>query len=257
VHALIAAQQAAVDGLLAEPHRSVVPPPQGTEPTSYHLVAPRPAIPATTVDAAPGPEEPAAASPRRPRRTAALVTAGAVAAAGIGVGAYLLLRDPNGPPVPDKYLKAPVCAEAAAQLPLPASERKPDEDRYLEQSTYARINCSWYGSTVVAGQRYRDQTPSASVQWELQRSAGSSGNATQTQRKDFTSAAKGKRRDNGLGIGDEAYWDSSGSGDGCSLSVRDGNLSLSVGLGGKEHPAAGCEAEAVKVARAALAAMPR
>jgi hypothetical protein len=39
--------------------------------------------------------------------------------------------------------------------------------------------------------------------------------------------------------------------------VRDGNLSMSVGLGGKEHPAAGCEAEAVKVARAALAAMPR
>ncbi|MFF2145548.1 protein kinase [Kitasatospora sp. NPDC058190] len=249
VHALIAAQQAAVDGLLAQPHRTVAHRTVVVEPREL----PDPTALATVLAPAPAEAPPV----RRSRRTAALVTAGAVAAAGIGVGAYLLLSDPNGPAVPDKYLKAPVCAEAAAQLPLPSSERKQDADGYLEQSTFARTSCFWYGSTVVAGQRYLEQTPSAAVQWELQRSAGSSDNATQKQRKDFAHAAKGKRRDDGLGIGEEAYWDSPGNGEGCSLAVRDGNLSLSVGLGGKEHPAAGCEAEAVKVARAALAAMPR
>ncbi|MER6300089.1 serine/threonine-protein kinase [Kitasatospora sp. NPDC001539] len=260
VHALIAAQRAQVDALLANPQAAAVPRPQGTEPTSYHLAAP---YLATTVDAAPGPAEPAgsaapagSAPPRRPRRPAALVAAAAVVVAATGVGGYLLLRDPNSPAVPDKYVKAPVCAEAAPRLPLPSARREPDEDRYDEQSSTARTSCSWYGVIVVAGQTYRDQQPSATVRWDLRRSAGSSDDATRTQREDFAVSAAGHRRDDGLGVGEEAYWDSPANGENCSLAVRDGNLRVLVGLGGADHPAAGCQAEAVKVARAALDAMP-
>ncbi|MEU9041650.1 MULTISPECIES: serine/threonine-protein kinase [unclassified Kitasatospora] len=264
VHALITAQQTAVDGLLADPQGAAPPRARTSEPTSYHLAAPGLTALATAVDTgsetdppAPVPVVAAGTPPRRSRRTAALVTAGVVAAA--GVGGYLWLRDandPNGPAVPDKYVKAPACAEATGRLPLPAAERKQEEDHYVEQSSRAETDCYWYGSSVVSGTTYWDRNPSAIVRWMLQRSAGTSDNATQVQRKDFGDLAAGERRASGLGVGEEAYWGSVGNGTNCSLHVRDGNLRLSVDLGGKAHPADGCEAQAVTVARAALAAMP-
>ncbi|MFD8756183.1 serine/threonine-protein kinase [Kitasatospora sp. NPDC059577] len=259
VHTLIAAQQTAVDGLLTDLPGAAPTRPRRDEPTSYHLAVPGRTALATAVDTGPGADAPAAVDGtprRRSRRTAvALATAGAVAAAGLG--AYLWLRDPNGPAVPDKYLKAPVCAEAAGRLPLPAAERKQDDDHYSEQSSNAETRCYWYGSSVVSGTRSWDQDPSAIVRWTLRRSAGTSDNATQVQRADFGRSAGGKRSASGLGIGEQAYWDSPGRGANCSLAVRDGNLVLSVDLGGTGHPASGCEAEAATLARAALAAMPR
>lgn len=227
VHALIAAQQRAVDGLLGAPEaRTVVIDPRA---------APR--------------------GRRRARRTAAPAVAG-VLVAGLGVGGYLLWGPQDGAGVPDKYLKAPICAEAAGGLHLPADQRKPDKDWYVERSGTAETRCSWYGSSVVQGVRSEDRDPSATVQWELRRSAGNSENATKAQRDDFSAAAKDRQAD-APGIGDEAYWDRPGTGETCALVVRDGNLRLWVRLGGEDHPEPDCKAQAAAVARAALAAMPR
>ncbi|WP_369182167.1 serine/threonine-protein kinase [Streptomyces sp. Y1] len=136
VHALIAAQQRAVDGLLGAPEaRTVVIDPRA---------APR--------------------GRRRARRTAAPAVAG-VLVAGLGVGGYLLWGPQDGTGVPDKYLKAPICAEAAGGLHLPADQRKPDKDWYVERSGTAQTRCSWYGSSVVQGVRSEDRDPSATVQW--------------------------------------------------------------------------------------------
>ncbi|MFF7988819.1 protein kinase [Kitasatospora xanthocidica] len=274
VHRLITEQQTAVDGLLADLRAAVSPRPRGSEPTSYHLAVPGSTALATAVDPGPaaadtpatpgaGTPTPAPATPatppRRSRRTAAvLVTAAVVAAA--GVGGYLWLRDPgdpDGPAVPDKYLKAPVCAEIAGKLPLPAAERKPESDVYNERSSDAETFCHWYGTSVVSGVTYEDQQPSAMLRWRLRRSAGSGDNATQVQRKDFRVTADGRRSASGVGVGEEAYWDEPIRGANCSLAVRDGNLLLSVDLGGTDHPADRCETDAATVARAALAEMPR
>ncbi|GAB7186965.1 protein kinase [Kitasatospora sp. Ki12] len=264
VHRLITEQQTAVDALLAGPRAAVPPRPRGGEPTSYHLAAPGGTALATALDRglptpAPNAVAPADTPPRRSRRTAAvLVTAAVVAAA--GVGGYLWLRDPgdpDGPAVPDKYLKAPVCAEITGKLPLPPAERKPEKDVYSERSSTAETVCHWYGTSVVGGLTYEDQEPSAMLRWRLQRSAGSADNATQVQHKDFRALVDGRRSASGVGIGEEAYWDQPIRGANCSLAVRDGNLIFSVDLGGTDHPADRCEADAATVARAALAAMPR
>ncbi|MFE6054016.1 protein kinase [Kitasatospora sp. NPDC056446] len=273
VHELITAQQRAVDGLLAHPPGAARPGPPEGEPTSYHLAAPGRTALATAVDGGPAgvagarADTPAAAGARadtpaavgaparRSRRTAVLLTAGIVAAA--GVGAYLWLGNPDGAAAPDRYLKAPLCAEAAGRLPLPAAERQPDKDYYFERSSDAQTRCSWYGSHVLSGSTYWDQDPSAFVAWGLRRSAGSSDNATKVQREDFGRSAGGKRRADGVGVGEEAYWDTVNKGTDCSLAVRDGNLVVTVDLGAKGHPAGDCETKAVAVARAAFAAMPR
>ncbi len=91
--------------------------------------------------------------------------------------------------------------------------------------------------------------------WKIRRTSGSD-NGTRVQRKDFGDFAEGKRNAPGIGVGDAAFWDAPGRGESCSLAVRDGNVWLWVGLGGADHPAERCEAQAAEVARAALAAMP-
>ncbi|MGA5824012.1 protein kinase domain-containing protein [Kitasatospora sp. NPDC094028] len=276
VHALITAQQTAVDGLLGAGEGAGAVP-QGTGPEARTVVVdPRAALReaaapggATALDPEPPPAAgppaagPPAAAPAsavrgRPRfrRVAALAAAG-VLVAGLGVGGYLLWGPQDGPAGPDKYVKAPICAEAAGRLNLPADQRKPDKDWYVERTDSAETRCSWYASSVVQGVRYEDKDPSATVRWELRRSAGSGGNATKAQSDDFSDAAKKDRLADAPGIGDEAYWDHPGRGETCALVARDGNLRLWVGLGGDGHPEPDCKAQAAAVARAALAAMPR
>ncbi|WP_327073011.1 serine/threonine protein kinase [Kitasatospora purpeofusca] len=270
VHTMVAAQQAEVDRLLADPGRTlvlravapevvVVQP----EPTALRTVLDASATGSGDARAAVDPTSaPAPDPPRRRRRPTALVTTVVLALAGFGGGGYLLLHDPNGggagtgPAAADKYLKAPICSEAAPQLPLPAEQRRTEYDRYFEQTTNAETQCAWYGSYLaVDGARYWEQTAAATVTWKIRRTSGSD-NGTRVQRKDFGDFAKGKRNAPGIGVGDDAFWDEPGRGESCSLAVRDGNVWLWVGLGGPDHPAESCEAQAAEVARAALAAMP-
>ncbi len=272
VHTMIAAQQAEVDRLLADPGRTLVlragaPAADGVqpEPTALRTVldgaATGPGGARAAVDATSAPA-PAPDPPRRRRRPTALTAAVVLALVGFGGGGYLLLHDPNGggagtgPAAADKYLKAPICSEAAPQLPFPAEQRRAEKDSYYEQTTYANTQCAWYGSYLaVDGARYWEQTAAATVTWKIRRTSGSD-NGTRVQRSDFGDFAKGKRNAPGIGVGDDAFWDAPGQGESCSLAVRDGNLWLWVGLGGPDHPAERCEAQAAEVARAALAAMP-
>ncbi|KJY30900.1 serine/threonine-protein kinase [Streptomyces sp. NRRL S-495] len=275
VHTMITAQQAEVDRLLADPGRTLVlraGAPVAVGPVVAAVVQPELTAlrtvldgsvtgPGAAVDATSAPE-PAPAPPPRRRRPTALMATVVLALAGLGGGGYLLLRDPDGggagtgPAVADKYLKAPICSEAAPQLPLPTEQRRTEDDRYFEQTTNAETQCAWYGSYLAAdGLRYRDDTAAATVTWKIRRSSGSD-NGTRVQRKDFSDFAEGKRNAPGIGVGDDAFWDAPGRGESCSLAVRDGNVWLWVGLGGSEHPAERCEAQAAEVARAALAAMP-
>ncbi|WTU30389.1 serine/threonine protein kinase [Kitasatospora purpeofusca] len=278
VHTMITAQQAEVDRLLADPGRTLVlragaPAAVVVQPgpTALRTVldgavtgsgGARDAVDATSASAPAAAAAAAPAPPRRRRRPTALAAAVVLALAGFGGGGYLLLRDPNGggagtgPAVADKYLKAPICSEAAPQLPLPAEQRRTEDDGYFEQTTYAETRCAWYGSYLaVDGLRYRDDTAAATVTWKIRRTSGSD-NGTRVQRKDFGDFAEGKRNAPGIGVGDDAFWDAPGRGETCTLAVRDGNVWLWVGLGGPDHPAERCEAQAAEVARAALAAMP-
>ncbi|MEV0193267.1 serine/threonine-protein kinase [Kitasatospora purpeofusca] len=272
VHTMITAQQAEVDRLLADPGRTLVL--RAVTPAAV-AVQPEPTALRTVLDGAdtgPGGARaaidatsapvPAPDPPRRRRRPTALMASFVLALAGLGGGGYLLLHDPNGggagtgPAVADKYLKAPICSEAAPQLPLPAEQRRAEKDSYYEQTTYANTRCAWYRSYLaVDGARYWDDTAAASVTWKIRRTSGND-NGTRVQRSDFGDFAEGKRNAPGIGVGDDAFWDAPGQGESCSLAVRDGNLWLRVGLGGPEHPAERCEAQAAEVARAALAAMP-
>ena len=59
-----------------------------------------------------------------------------------------------------------------------------------------------------------------------------------------------------LGFGDEAFRGASDTTTACSLSVRDGNLTVQVDLGSEVFPAPTCEASTVDIARAALNAVP-
>ncbi|MEK2489001.1 serine/threonine-protein kinase [Kitasatospora purpeofusca] len=263
VHTMITAQQAEVDRLLADPGRTLVL--RAVAPAAV-VLQPEPTALRTVLDGSatgPGDAVDATSAPARRRsRPTALTAAVVLALAGFGGGGYLLLHDPNGggagtgPASADKYLKAPICSEAAPQLSFPAEQRRAEKDSYYEQTTYANTQCSWYGSYLAAdGARYWDETAAASVTWKIRRTSGSD-NGTRVQRKDFSDFAKGKRNAPGIGVGDAAFWDAPGQGESCTLAVRDGNVWLWVGLGGPDHPAERCEAQAAEVARAALAAMP-
>ncbi|MCX4684878.1 serine/threonine protein kinase [Kitasatospora purpeofusca] len=269
VHTMIAAQQAEVDRLLADPGRTLVL--RAVAPAA-DVVQPEPTALRTVLDGAvtgsgdavdaTSAPAPAPDPPRRRRRPTALMATVVLALAGFGGGGYLLLHDPNGggagtgPAAADKFLKAPICSEAAPRLPLPAEQRRTENDSYYEQTTYAETRCLWYGSYLAAdGARYWDDTAAASVSWKIRRTSGSD-NGTRVQRQDFSDFAEGKRNAPGIGVGDDAFWDAPGRGESCTLAVRDGNVWLWVGLGGPEHPAERCEAQAAEVARAALAAMP-
>ncbi|MBB4895704.1 hypothetical protein FHS39_004783 [Streptomyces olivoverticillatus] len=243
VHRMVDEQRARVDGLLdGDPERTALL--RDAAPA-----APRTAV-LTTYDAA--------AAPPRHRRPMTWVTVGAVLAAAIGVGTYLLLRDGDGSGgPPDKYVTMPVCPEAVPKLPL-REERRKDKDISRENTDDATTECSWFGKDQPQPDGWNFYA-SADVTWELRRS-GPQTNGTEKQRKEFAGSAKGERRAAGLGFGDEAYWSTPASASAtgrkiCQLNVRDGNLVIRVYLDGTVHP--NCEAEALDITKAALAAMPR
>ncbi|RLU81298.1 serine/threonine protein kinase [Streptomyces griseocarneus] len=194
------------------------------------------------------------APPHRNRRTVTWVTAGAVLAAGIGVGAYLLSRGGDGDGPPDKYVTMPVCGEAVPGLPLREERRKDKDFAREEQDGTAKTECSWYDKDQPQPDGWNFY-PTAVVSWEVRRSHNSE-NGTAATREDFEGSAKRERVETGLGFGDEAYWMTYKPGDDkrCQLNVRDGNLVVRAYLDAIKHPS--CEAEARGIAKAALAAMP-
>lgn len=283
---MIEDQRASIDRLLNGHERTVVsaPLPSNALASAPTQTAARPAPPA------PPPGRPGI------KVLAALVTAGVLALAGAGAGVYALTSgdgetsdrrggsssdaaeggaspaaDPGdgGEPStgaeqrPDTYTKVPLCAEAAKNLPL--TGRDEDSDRYQESGDRASNACWWYGSYEEGGARYRDESPHAFVEWDIKRSSSSSSgptdNGTFFQRQIFDTRAKEGKREPALGFGDAAYWrdlnnPTEAPETNCSLIVLNGNLSVRVDLGGDEHPPARCEADAKKIAAAAIAAMP-
>ncbi|WP_433543809.1 protein kinase domain-containing protein (plasmid) [Streptomyces sp. CA-294286] len=248
VHRTIAAQRADIDRLLGDTDRTLVPDPGPAAPD-----APRTAV--LTRPAGPAPALPR----RRTRRNIAVTAACVLAVAGVGAGAYAL-RDL--PVEPDTYTKAPVCSEAAGQLPLPA--RTKELDHYREGYKGASTSCAW-GKMSGDPEKVRitglTDKVHAFVGWELKRDDKDDDHETDQQREKFREDAAKETPETDLGFGDEAYWSAPHQTypdpeEHCSLYVRDGNLVVRVALGGKEHPASTCKAEAKKIARAAIAAMP-
>ncbi|MGA5065568.1 serine/threonine-protein kinase [Streptomyces exfoliatus] len=286
VHRMFESQRADIDRLLVGRERMVL-----SAPSAAHALA---SAPTQTAERSPLPER--ASGPRNAKLLGALLTAGVLALTGVGVGVYALTnrdsetsaqRDgassapagdgasPAGKPgnaggpsptpelKPDKYTMAPTCSEAAGKLPL--SEWNKKSDRYKEYGTRVENACLWYGSHEEGGVRYRDETAHAIVGWDVRRSANKfdepSDNGTLFQRQYFETNAKQSERAPAPGIGDDAYWrdisePSTDPDVNCSLHVIDGNLSVLVTLGGDEHPPARCEADAMEIARAAIAAVP-
>ncbi|MET9964081.1 serine/threonine-protein kinase [Streptomyces sp. NPDC006326] len=136
------------------------------------------------------------------------------------------------------------CGEMAWELP---PGRTVDEDRHEKTAYDARTVCTWRASDPSA-------PPSEVVQWDLLLSGWGLQNAAEEQQRRFGAAASGKRREAGLGAGDEAYWADGGSSTVCALAVRDHNLSLTVTVTAERHPGASCEQDAKNLARTALAA---
>ncbi|MFD6970769.1 hypothetical protein [Streptomyces sp. NPDC059949] len=91
----------------------------------------------------------------------------------------------------------------------------------------------------------------------MQLGEGGACNATAAQRENFRQEAGRSMREAGLGFGDEAYRGDPGFAGVCALVVRDGNLAVRVSLGGSTYPAATCDQDARKIAKAAVEAVPR
>ncbi|MEU0400963.1 serine/threonine-protein kinase [Streptomyces sp. NPDC006197] len=242
VHALIADQQRRIEHLLRrddDPERTMVVPPTGggSSPTAV----------ATRLSGA--------RAPALRRRRGPVALAAAVALCVLGAGAWWTLRDGAAGP-PDLYVTMPVCADVAGRLPLPAAERRTDQDFYTEYSDSAETTCSWFprDETSADGWNYYAH---AVVRWKLRRSAGTDENATEVQRTEFADDAKGGRQAPDAPYADEAFWSTPSNGQTtCTLYVRKGNLVVYVSLGGERHPADACEEEAKKISEAAVAAMP-
>ncbi|WP_327359237.1 serine/threonine-protein kinase [Streptomyces sp. NBC_01304] len=258
VHGLIATQQTEIDRLLDATDRAPAP-----DPYSPTWVSPPAPAPAPAPGPGFGPPLPFAGTPPRGRKMkiTALVLAGVLAVAGIGVGAYVLTNrgddtDASSGP-PDKYTKIPTCAEAAGQLGLP--ERDKNQDSSGDSTKAASTGCTWMGTQDLGnGYVLENAYTLAHVRWTLERTVGDDKNATGLQREEFAEDAADGTRDSGLGIGDEAYWEGSNPApdEHCELRVRDGNMIVWVRLGGDEHPESTCKADAAEIARAALAAIP-
>lgn len=219
VYGMLAAQRAEIDGLLA-----------GAPVGDLEPHAPEPVSVPVPQDAPP---------PRSPwrgrRRITALAAAGVLLVAGTGVVAYV--RDRMNAPV--AYTVVPTCQEAARTLPLAVPVTSSD----------TRSGCTWDGSGLA-------EAPRALVRWDLSLGGDADVNAA-AQRRRFQGEAAGQREASRLGFGTEAYWGSPSADWTCVLAVREGNLSVWVGLRAKPYTKAPCETKAKEVARAALKAATR
>ncbi|MGW3378321.1 serine/threonine-protein kinase [Streptomyces hydrogenans] len=235
VHAAIAEQRAEIDGLLAGGPGfgpAAVPPPAATAVIT-ELSAP---------------------APRRKGRRSLVAAAAALCVLG-GAGVWWYVQEDEGTGPPDRYLTMPTCAEATKGLPLP--ERRTDRDNTSDSTSTADTSCSWYERNDYL-QGGWDVTSHADVQWRLRRSVGTSENATRIQTAEFAENARAGRPATGLAFADEASWLPKGDSwnTTCDLFVRRANLTVRVILGGDPHPADTCEQEAVRIAEAAVAAVP-
>ncbi|MFE6837131.1 serine/threonine-protein kinase [Streptomyces sp. NPDC057705] len=270
VYGMLAAQRAQIDGLLGGgPAAEPEPSPPAPEPTHVHTPAPVPApvpVPeggqaaAYTQDATPpapmappvpprpteSPTEPGPLS-RSPwrgrRRITALAAAAVLLVAGTGVVAYV--RDRMNAPV--AYTALPTCAEAADTLPLRL--RESSLDTRSKEAWGVRTGCTWNGLGQAA-------SPRALVRWELSQGGDATHNAD-AQRARFRVDAAGKTAAPNLTFGTEAYWGSPSLDWSCALAVREGNLSVWVGLYASPYKTSECQDKAKAVARAALKAAKR
>lgn len=167
-----------------------------------------------------------------------------LAAAALGGTAYGLWPD-GGTSAPEKYSALQECDGLAVALPLPPRDR--GSDRHSSADGETRTGCTWFGS--------RDGgAPSARVLWNLRHDDGAR-DAAAVQSEAFRALVADGRAVGDLGFGDEAFRGASDTTTACSLSVRDGNLTVQVDLGSEEFPAPTCNASTVDIARAALNAV--
>ncbi|MGW9033311.1 hypothetical protein ACWGQ4_00005 [Streptomyces sp. NPDC055721] len=111
----------------------------------------------------------------------------------------------------------------------------------------AQTGCTWFGNR-------NDGAPSARVLWNLRHYDARDAAAVQSEA--FRALAADGKAVSDLGFGDEAFRGASDTATACSLSVRDGNLTVQVDLGSEWFPAPTCDASTVDIARAALNAVP-
>ncbi|MFJ1562710.1 serine/threonine-protein kinase [Streptomyces erythrochromogenes] len=259
VYGMLAAQRARIDGLLAggqavgghEPERGPEP---TTGPTHVRESAPAPdpeaepvllpddgsaAAPALRV---PPPAVPPEGTRTRRRRVAALVAAGVLLVAGTGTALYV--RDRMNAPI--GYTSLPECREVREKLPLDL--RPSTADTWSATVDGVQKTCNGGGGTTAS--------PTAVVRWDMSLGGTTDANAA-TRRLNFQAEAAGQRAAPRLGFGTEAYWGSSSADWTCVLAVREGNLSVRVGLKATPYAKGACETKAKEAARAALKAAQR
>ncbi|MFJ9769168.1 serine/threonine-protein kinase [Streptomyces erythrochromogenes] len=259
VYGMLAAQRARIDGLLdgrqaagghAPEHGPEQGPEQGPTPAPTHVreAAPAPAEAPAQGTPAPAPQVPPQETrpggPRRTRRrrVAALVAAGVLLVAGTGTALYV--RDRMNAPI--GYTAVPSCKVAGRELPL---ELVPStSDSWSTTVDGVQSSCNGGADTAVS--------PKALVRWDLSLGGSAEVNAV-AQKRRFQAGASGQREAPRLGFGTEAYWGSATADWTCVLAVREGNLSVWVGLRAKPYSKGACETKAKDVARAALRAATR
>ncbi|MFE5678327.1 protein kinase [Streptomyces erythrochromogenes] len=249
VYGMLTAQRARIDGLLAgvpaeEPEKpSPVPVPEPASVTEVDPVTVPTQDTPTPVPQAP-PEATRPDGPRRTRRrrVAALVAAGVLLVAGTGGALYV--RDRMNAPI--AYAEVPRCEEAREEVPLDL--RPSTSDSWIGTVDGAQMSCSGGAGTAAS--------PTARVVWNLSLGGDAETNAA-TQRRHFQTEAAGQRAASRIGFGTEAYWESSSPDWTCVLAVREGNLSVRVGLKAAPYAKGACETKAKEAARAALKAAPR
>ncbi len=280
VYGMLAAQRGEIDGLLGgagpvepppvpepepeparEPEREPEPEPEPIQERAREPVpvpepeggvaaadrqagaTPVPRIPPVPAAPAVPPDVTRPRSPwRGPRRIAALAAAGFLLVAGTGVALYVRERVT----APIAYTAVPSCQVARRELPLEL--RPAGGDTWSETAEGAKSSCNGGGDTAAS--------PTALVRWDLSLGGNADTNAAK-QRGRFQSAAAGQREAPRLGFGTEAYWGSPSTDWTCVLAVREGNLSVWVGLRAKPYSKGACETKAKEAARAALKAATR
>ncbi|MFG2875956.1 protein kinase [Streptomyces sp. NPDC048337] len=261
VYGMLAEQRAGIDRLLDGRPAAPAAPLPGADPrtpapqTPEGLDVPRPGTQVQAQDRgsaprpapqtpegldSPGPER----SPwRSPRRIAALVAAGVLVVAGTGVALYVRGRVM----APDTYTGVPTCKAASGKVPLAFGS--PAQDTRSETPERVQASCNWDGLHTAA-------SPAGQVRWDLSLGGDADGNAA-TQKRRFQVEAISQREAPRLGFGAEGYWGTPTADWSCVLSVREGNLSVWVGLQAKPYAKGDCETKAKEVARAALKAASR